>query len=250
MNEKKSNKGLVIALIIIIVVMFFVIVGLSFSLVIQKYKCSIGTKTLNTVEKTVDKGFDTFSKVFEIATKKNSDGFSFPYINFDSDDAEDINDDIEDFFDDLEDNDETKSSFKTYENGNIESIVVRVNHFGDNNIYRVYNINKKTGKKVTAEELMDNKNMTIDNIKTRMKAVWLEKVKTSEGYSMRIASDYSTTVEQATNNNIDKLTEDNIVLYLNKEGHLCVIYEEYQIAGAETGYYIIDLDKSLYTELK
>ena len=97
---------------------------------------------------------------------------------------------------------------------------------------------------------MNKKNMTLDQIKTKMKAVWLEKVKRSEGYSMPVQSNSNISVENATKANIDKLTNDNIVLYLNKEGHLCVIYEEYQIAGAETGLYIIDLDKSLYTELK
>ena len=249
MENKKSNKGLIITLIIIIIIMFFTIIGLSFSLVIQKYRCNITSRTLDTIDKTADKAIDTFGKAFGVITK-TEDGYTFPQIDFDSDDAEDINDEIEDFYDGLKGKDETKSTFKTYENGDIESVVVRVNNFGDNNIYRVYNINTKTGKKISSLDLMNKKKITLEEIKTKMKAVWLGKVKTSEGYSMRIASDYSTTVEQATNNNIDKLTADNIVLYLNKDGHLCVIYEEYQIAGAETGYYIIDLDNSLYTELK
>ena len=97
---------------------------------------------------------------------------------------------------------------------------------------------------------MNNKNMTLDSIKIRMKAIWMQKVKKSEGYSMPTNSNPNISVENATKANIDKLTNDNIVLYLNKDGHLCVIYEEYQIAGAETGYYIMDLDSYLYTELK
>lgn len=245
MENKKSNKGLIVALIIIIVIMFFVIAGLSFSLLIQRYRCS----KCNIAEKAIDKFTDTFDKIFEIATKERKDGITIPYIKFDSDDAEDINDDIEDFYDDMDSY--GKSSFKTYSNGDIESIVVKRSlGDSDNNNYKVYNINKKTGKKVTSEDLMNNKNMTLDSIKIRMKAIWMQKVKKSEGYSMPTNSNPNISVENATKANIDKLTNDNIVLYLNKDGHLCVIYEEYQIAGAETGYYIMDLDSYLYTELK
>ena len=256
MNENKSNKGLIITLIIIIVIMFFTIIGLSFSLVIQKYKCNMFTKTVdiinNTADKitdssTSDKVTDTIDKIFDVITKQTDNGFSFPYIDFDSEDAEDINDDIEDFYDDLNTNGNVM--FKTYSNGDIQSIVIKYNR-ASSNTYKVYNINKKTGKKVTAEELMKSKNMTLDNIKIRMKAIWMQKVKKSEGYSMPTESNKNISVENATKENIDKLSNNNIVLYLNSEGHLCVIYQEYQIAGSETGFYIMDLDKYLYTELK
>lgn len=250
MDNKKSNKGLIIALIIIIVVMFFTIIGLGFSLMLQSYRCNVANRVYDTIDSTEKTIKDVTKGLVKIITKETKNGIKFPYVNFDSDFAEEINDDIEDFFDEIGDVDDVDTSFKTYTNGDIESIVVKYNLHGDNNRYRAYNINKKTGKKVTAEDLMNQKDMTLDNIKIRMKAIWMQKVKKSEGYSMRIESDYSTTVEQATKNNIDKLTKDNIVLYLNSEGHLCVIYEEYQIAGAETGFYIMDLDKYLYTELK
>ncbi len=250
MDNKKSNKGLVVTLIIIIIIMFFTIIGLSFSLMLQKYRCNV----TNQVIRGIDTGSKTVNnitgKLFKIITKQTKNGYRFPYINFDSVYAEDINDDIEDFYDELEKGEDVDTSFKTYSNGNIQSIVVHYNLNGDNNRYRAYNINKKTGKKVSSEELMKQKNTDIDKIKEKMKSLWMEKAKTSEFYRMRIQSDYSTTVEQATNNIINKLTSDNIVLYLNNNGHLCVIYEEYQIAGAEKGFYIIDLDDNKYTELK
>ena len=246
MKETKSNKGLIITLIIIIVIMFFTIIGLSFSLVIQKYRCAVVAKTLNTVDKTVDKGLDTVNKFFEIVTKENN-GKTIPFINYDSDDAEDINDDIEEFYNKM--NSYGDATYKTYSNDNIESIIIKYT-LGGTNTYAVFNINKESGKKVTSEELMKKKNITLDGIKIRMKAIWIQKVKTSEGYSMPTSSNSNISVENATKANIDKLTNDNIVLYLNEDGHLCVVYEEYQISGSETGYYIMDLDKYLYTELK
>ena len=246
--ENKNNKGLITVLIIIIVVMFLTIVGLTISLRVQKYKCQLGNKAINTVTNTTDKISDIFGKVLDIAIKQSENGVKFPQIDYDSEDANEINKEIKDFIDSYTSGNDI--SFKVYDNNNIESVVLKKNVGGSTNKYIVHNINKNDGKRVTSEELLKTKNLTLDQLKEKMKSVWMEKVKTSEGYSMRIPSDYSTTVEQATKINIDKLTNDNVVLYLNDDGHLCVIYEEYQIAGAETGYYIIDIDTGSYTDLK
>lgn len=258
--EKKNNtsKGLIIALIVISSLFLLTIIGLvifvAYSFVRPNKiegKRIVVEKDTNTNTNTTKKSLiKDESKDIVYENPKYSPWVEAPYINIDSEDAKKLNNEIDEYYSKVTKDYYEVLTYKYYENDDVVSIVTKMMQAGANKDYRVYNINKKTGKEVTASELMKSKNLSLSSIKIRMKAIWMQKVKTSEGYSMPTNSNPNKSVEAATKDNIEQLTDDDIVLYLNSDGHLCVIYEEYQIAGAETGNYIMDLDKYLYTELK
>lgn len=250
MEEK--NTGL----IVLIIILFVIVLTLSSYIFIDKFL--VIERRGNTSNKTniVNNNSEEKSLVKDSSKEVvyNNENYlpdnEVPYINIDSKDAERLNEEIEEYYKSVINDYYDSIIYNYYVSDDIVSIVVRYMPGGSTKEYKVYKINKETGYEVTNSDILKIKNITKETLITKMKAIFLERVKTTEAYSMHIYGDEFTTVEQATNRNIENLSLDTALIYLNDNNNLCVIEEEYQIAGAETGNYIMNIDKSSYIEFK
>ena len=135
------------------------------------------TTTVTTEEaKKVAKKLDSSKELvytYESRKSKKNDKYSYsfqiPYVNINSDYAEEINKEIKRKYSNLDQlvkwakeapADETSFvSYKTYINNNILSLVI-IESGGHPDIHYVYNIDIYTGKKITNADLLDIKNIS------------------------------------------------------------------------------------------
>lgn len=254
MENKKGNGGL----ILIIILLLLIIIGLFGYIYYDKFikkpevdctKCNVETK-----EETKEKSLLKDSSKPVVYNNKEYTNLDVPYINIDSDDAENINKSISTYVDKMDEGisfgEYNTLSYEYFENDNVLSVRIMISTMGSTKYYQSYNIDVKTGKTVTNKELCkiaDIKETEVGNlafdiyIKDAEKNGFLDTYKTQHIYG-----DEYTSVYDGTKMIFDSTKLEDYDMYLNKDGNLCVISEVYLIAGPEKNNYVFNLSKNIY----
>lgn len=183
--------------------------------------------------------------------------YKIPIINIDSIDAVEMNLEImklDEIYTDAQENFDANSyaydniTYEYYINGDILSILIGV--FYDGNDWRemyTYNINTKTGKKVSNAELLEYKNID------------------ESEFSKKLSETVGSLYKEFTNNNSDLYSEDlyksstsaeicsiNNHMYLNDNGQLCVCVQ-IEFSNVDNPVTIVNFDNgtivNAYSEL-
>lgn len=250
MENKNSNKGLIILIIILILM----VLGLGSYIVYDKFinvsRKSESNKVENkkaTKEDRINKKDNTKAIVY---TEGNYEYKKVPVINIDSIDADRLNKEINDYLEEMKKNTDYGEgynlSYDYYENDNILSIKITINTFGASKYYKTFNISTKTGKEVTNKEILNLKNIEESDFSSKLLSAYekeqsdndnLDAVKTQHIYG-----DEYTSVYDGTKMNIENTKIEDFDMYLNKNKELCVVADVYLLAGPERNFYIYNLD--------
>lgn len=253
MENKKSNKGLIVLIIFLIII----ILGLSGYIVYDKF---FDNKEVNTVEKK-EKTKKEEKSILKDKNKEmvyKDDSYSYlevPYININTKDGERLNNEIKEFVKDYKDTkDDTEDfmvSYKNFENDNVVSIIIKkTTPSSSTNYYKSINIDSKTGKELTNSELLKTKKIDESELSSKLFAVFENQAKEDgliDSYkTMHTYEDEFTSIYDGTKNKIDNNKLEDYEMYLNSNGDLVVVVEVYFIAGPEKGNKLFNLNTNLY----
>lgn len=244
MKENKSNKGL----IVLVIILFILVLGLGTYIVYDKVinKDEVVSKTDSNDKKGIIK-----DESKEIVYSDNEYQYKkIPIINIDTEDADDLNKEINEYVDkmgqDTNYGEGYKLSYVYYENDEILSILLTINTYGSSKYYKTVNINSKTGKKVSNYDLIKTKSIDENEIGNAIFDIYVkdaEKNGLLDTYkTQHVYGDEFTSVYDASNNLIKSKKYDDFDMYLNSNGELCVISDVYLIAGPEKNFYIFNLN--------
>lgn len=180
--------------------------------------------------------------------------YEVPQINIKSEDVEKINKSILDKCEEslkksneeqIIDFDYEGLEYQYYENGDIVSLVMIIQQEGGH-YYDIYNINTKTGKQISNEEIAEIKKIKItDNIIKTINELELYK----QYYGANVNSNY---IEEQKQKTIEKYTNEeikNIDMFINDKNNLCAKLQVYAIAGADIQQVLIDLEENVLIEM-
>ena len=193
----------------------------------------------------------------------NNENIKLPYINLKSEDAKKVNEEIKRIYIDLEKNIEEallcnenemcasySLGYKTYSNDKTLSIViiklVGVTDFPEPS-YWVYNFDLTTGKLLTIDSLLHQKNMTkesfLDKVKKKMEQFALDNNTDSCNYFGNLQESY-TSLEKGLQTSTFPVEEgnDSIAYYLGEDGKIHLIATLYMDCGRGTIVEIFPLD--------
>ena len=250
--KEKSNKGL----IIIIVILTIIVLGLAGYLVYDKFIAK--TPTPQTTDNTNSNAVDNTTtndtkKVLKkdeskdvVYTEISAGKHRVPQINIDSETATKFNQEIMSFYDGFKKGEGLAASYTEYDFGykyyiNDEIVSIVVSHTtesGAENPTKVYNINQYTGKEVTKTELLAKAN--IDESQFSSKLIASYKKIDSWDKIMEEINTMPTNMRDAELNfkkgvydgNINKLSQNDFIgLYLNNN-QIYVIFDMNTYAGA------------------
>lgn len=252
MKENKSNKGLVV----LVIILFILVLGLGTYIVYDKVinKDEAVSKTDSNDKKETTKGIIK-DESKEIVYSDNEYQYKkIPIINIDTEDADDLNKEINEYVDkmgqDSNYGEGYKLSYVYYENNEILSILLTINTYGSSKYYKTVNINSKTGKKVSNYDLIKIKSIDENEIGNAIFDIYVkdaEKNGLLDTYkTQHIYGDGFTSVYDGTKMLIDSKKIDDFDMYLNSKGDLCVIEEVYLIAGPEKNFYKFNLNINSY----
>ena len=196
----------------------------------------------------------TESKVYTYyETLKKGPNFRIPKINIDSDDARKINDEIDEMVknaqqfvedynkDNIEGEGPSYIDYHYYINNDILSVVIEYSSGYDYMEFKVYNINIKTGKKYTNEDILKVKNISIDKFEERLSNTFGEQLKEeykdieNEELKEQYKEIYSKTISK------ENCSINNNQIFLDNDNEISVVAKEYSIAGAGRYYYVFKL---------
>lgn len=186
-------------------------------------------------------------------TIKKGPNFKIPKINIDSNDARKINDEIEEMVENAQQyvEDYNKNNiegggpsyidYHYYINNDILSVVIEYSSGYDFMEYKVYNINVKTGKEYTNEDILKVKNISIDKFEERLSNTLGEQLK--EEYKDIENEELKEQYKEIYNKTVSKenCSINNNQLFLDDENDISVVAKEYSIAGAGRYYYVFKL---------
>lgn len=252
MKENKSNKGL----IVLVIILFILVLGLGTYIVYDKVinKDEVVSKTDSNDKKETKKGIIK-DESKEIVYSDNEYQYKkIPIINIDTEDADDLNKEINEYVDkmgqDSNYGEGYKLSYVYNENDEILSILLTINTYGSSKYYKTVNINTKTGKKVSNYDLIKTKSIDENEIGNAIFDIYVkdaEKNGLLDTYkTQHIYGDGFTSVYDGTKMLIDSKKIDDFDMYLNSKGDLCVIEEVYLIAGPEKNFYKFNLNINSY----
>lgn len=180
--------------------------------------------------------------------------YEVPQINIKSEDVEKINKSILDKCEEslkksneeqIIDFDYEGLEYQYYENGDIVSLVMIIQQEGWH-YYDIYNINTKTGKQISNEEIAEIKKIKItDNIIKTINELELYK----QDYGANISLNY---IEKQKQKTIEKYTNEeikNVDMFINDKNNLCAKLQVYAIAGADIQQVLIDLEENVLIEM-
>lgn len=248
MKENKSNKGLVV----LVIILFILVLGLGTYIVYDKVinKDEVVSKTDSNDKKETKKGIIK-DESKEIVYSDNEYQYKkIPIINIDTEDADDLNKEINEYVDkmgqDTNYGEGYNLSYVYYENDEILSILLTINTYGSSKYYKTVNINSKTGKKVSNYDLIKTKSIDENEIGNAIFDIYVkdaEKNGLLDTYkTQHVYGDEFTSVYDASSNLIKSKKYDDFDMYLNSNGELCVISDVYLIAGPEKNSYIFNLN--------
>lgn len=170
--------------------------------------------------------------------------YEYPVINIDSEDVQEINSEIKEKFGFDEEDEEYLTfweleviTYDYYINGTILSVVVMEG--GNSSTWSAtYNIDLKTGEKISNEKLLEDNEVNVETVKNKLNEYANKKIDDSvsemkqtigqywdEGYEKEV-----TELREDMSKSVDEL--ENI--YLNQEGDICIRAEYYVFGGQWT----------------
>lgn len=245
MENKNSNKGLIVLVIFLIII----VLGLSSYIVYDKFIKPNSTKETTEKETVSLKKDSTKPLVYDDGKYKYC---KVPIININSTDADKLNKDIEDYVDKMGENgygEYYNLDYDFFENNDILSVKIIIRTEGSSRYYHTSNINIKTGKKVTNSELLKLKNIKEEDLSDKLFKVYEKDLENNDSLEdakrLHKYDDEFTSIYDGTKNIIESNKVDDFDMYLNSKGELCVITRVYLIAGPETNFYSFNLDTNL-----
>ena len=241
----------------LLVILILALIGTSGFIVYDKFIAKDNESKSNTKEETkkeekkesVKKIDETKEYVYDL---KSGEYYKIPTINIDSEDAKKMNEEINDFSN-YEKRDEVynpyyKFKYHYFTNNDVISVLLVKSGDGEGSIfYKVFNINKLSGKKLSNEEIIKIKGLTLDEVKTKMLEIYekinsssLEKAKNKEYDELN--NEIILNVYETNKKNFEELDLENVEFFLNDKKELCVSFKEYQVAGPKMMYVIYNLD--------
>jgi hypothetical protein len=163
-----------------------------------------------------------------------------PAINLSTKSATELNAEINTYCMSKIDADLVEISYFAYENYNIISVVIRLNPVYNRPFYKVYNINKTTGDRVSSNDLLLKKGISQEKFLTAAKDVIAKEFK-RQAESSKDSFNY----EKSYNEQYDKTFSPNninmgIPIFLNEKGILTIIPSVYGFWGASSHQYIME----------
>ena len=254
MENKKNNGGLTI----IILILVFIIIGLAGYIVYDKY-IKPNYEIVKKTDKTTNNKKEEEKSLIKDSSKEivyNNEKFSYinvPFINIDSEDADNLNKEIEEYINNNGKNgygDDYYPKYDYYKNGDNVSVLITIVTEGSSRYYKTANINAKTGKRITNTDLLSMKNIKSSEVADKVFSIYsdtAEKNGSLEAYkSLHMAGDEFTSIYDETKYSLKKLSIADFDMYLNDDDELCVIAEVYLIAGPEKNFYSFNLDDNKY----
>lgn len=250
--KEKKGKGP-----IIIILLLLVVLGLAGYIVYDKYISKEKTETTTKEEtkkdtKIVEKlNVDDFVYTYQEKIETNGDiklQYKIPNLNIESEYAKTINNEILEKYKDTEKLSQkgTDINYSAYINNNILSLVIyEGSTYSEADVrYVVYNIDAKTGKKVTNTEILKSKNITFDKFKENV--ISTHKILVPEDKWSTVGNTNMTYADVIKEFN--ERTIDNYVIYLNSKNEICVINLMQTIPSAH--YSIMNLNTNEYTGIE
>lgn len=182
--------------------------------------------------------------------------YRIPQIDIESEDAEKMNEEIKEKYGEYY-NEAIKHieegfsitgevDYKAYVNGDILSVVAyRTVH--DDVFYSTYNININTGKKVENKELLEMKGLNEEMVEKEIIA-YMEEIVKSAKYEEMTESEIKEIQEYLLKEVYETKIDENSQFYLSNENHLCVVANEYVMAGAGKYERLYDLEEHKLVE--
>lgn len=190
--------------------------------------------------------------------------YKIPKININSDDVTKINSEI-----DKKITSKAKESIKEIENGtsiglfkiyynyyindNILSVLIGLEYDADISTYYTYNIDIKTGKRMSNEDILKIKNMTKKQFEEKLTNIYINEFLKSNGSIEKWTSTQSESkamYEAQYNRTISKsnCNSDTQMIYLDANGKINAVAKIYSLAGAESYLKLINIEN--YKESK
>ena len=247
--EKYSKK-----LIVFIFTLIFLVIGLGTYIYVDKFVLTDDKECVCDCDnKSIIK--DNSKPIVYDNVKYNY--LKIAYINIDSIDADKANTEIEEFFTkthkltDIEDTTGFITKYNYFSNSNILSII-SLYHPAAVNFFKAVNINIKTGKMVDNSDLILTSGINKDEINDIMVKIFEDSIdqENESYYKATTLPGETENVYDKNVNNFKDMKVDNLEMYLNNNGELCVIVEEYQIAGSETNRRIMNINKKAYEKFE
>ena len=168
--------------------------------------------------------------------------FTIPKININSQDVIAINNEIEELIKETKTAIQDESfwhvniGYETYINGDVLSVVIDKNTGYDYTNYMVYNINIKTGKKYSNEELVSLKGFSVNEFLDKLPELYEKKFK--EGYSAEDNDIINNSFYQERYNKT--VSKENYgmhnPMFLDDNGNINIVGKIYKMAGGEAPY--------------
>ena len=205
---------------------------------------------------------DAFNYTGKPGYEDISISYKVPKININSDDVTKINSEI-----DKEITSKAKESITEIKNGtsiglfkiyynyyindNVLSVLIGLEYDANISTYYTYNIDIKTGKRMSNEDILKIKNMTKKQFEEKLANAykneflkcygsiekWISTQDSSQSESKAMyEAQYNRTISQSNCN------ADTQMIYLDANGKTNVVAKVYSLAGAEAYYHIINLD--------
>ncbi len=248
-EDKKGNVGLiivicalsVIALICIIVTVYLLVTGDA-----NENNISPKDETKNKIENNVVSEEDVQEEVKKIDEAQgyiyekeisidNSYNMKIPVLNLTTKYATKINEDVEKNY---RDTNGKYTVYSYYMYVGMVSLILDNKYNSGIHTYNIYNISTETGKEIKNEDLIKklgiSKEDVIAKAKVSAKAKFLEITPGIDENSERVKPCIENTIKEA-----EKIMD--APMYIDHTGKLCAVATIYQLAGATTCEYIIEL---------
>jgi len=206
------------------------------------------TKKEETKKESVKKIDESKEYVYDL---EKGESYAIPYINIDSDDAKRLNNEIDLF---LEENYFSTKNLATgdyiyilkyeyYINEDILSVIIKLQHSEiSQRIYKAFNINKKTGKEITNEEILKNKNITREELNNKLYEIYEQKIENDLSKTDELPSSIKEAVLDETKKIFEETSLDEFELYIGNNNELFVSSKTMNLAGAKYSIKLFNLD--------
>ena len=255
---KKQNGNVTVALLIVILIILLIVgVGVFYYVIYPQ----LIDKTNNENETTETEQVEVKQTVAPIAYEanykynfskeyyyKSGEGYAYasdivvPFININSEDGKKANNEISNLYKklcdeyekDLKDSEDiylaVRSNYKTYYNGNIVSIVIRVERTAAavvDDEYLIYNFDVNTLKNLTYKEVYQSLGYTDATVSEAVKKVINNNVSNGLGES----SDGASYIEKSSEKYDLNVKENKLQYFIDKNGKLNIVTTLYKPAG-------------------
>ena len=254
MENKKSNKGLVVLNVILILIVLVLCGFIAYDKFIKKDTCKCtkcDVKETKNEDTKVSKKDASKGIVYDDGTNQYK---RVPIINIDSTDANKLNKEINDYVDKMSSETDYGEAYALtydyFENNDVLSIKMTITTIGSSRYYKTVNINSNTGKEVSNYDLIKSKSIDENEIGNAIFDIYTKEAEKNGSLDVyktqHIYGDEYTSVYDGTKNLVTNKKYDDFDMYLNSKGELCVISDVYLIAGPEMNFYVFNLNSYSY----